>query len=218
MIRTVIFDLDGTLLDTIQDLADAANWVCRKNGWPEFTVEEYRNMVGHGIPNLVSSFSPPNVQSPLLLMSTLSQFSDYYGKHNLDKTVPYEGILEMLKALKSHGIQLAVYSNKTDEFSRAMVTSFFPDTFALIRGKLPSVPVKPDPTGISRLMKELRADAAATVFVGDSGVDVMTGHHANLTVCGVSWGFRGRAKLEEAGADHIVDDPQELSRWILQQA
>lgn len=118
MYKTVIFDLDGTLLNTIEDLAGAGNWVCRKNGWPEHSVEEYRHMVGHGIPNLVSRFSPADCQDEARLQETLAEFSGYYGAHNLDKTAPYDGIPALLERLRTQGVCLAVYSNKADDFSQ----------------------------------------------------------------------------------------------------
>lgn len=210
MIKTLIFDLDGTILNTIDDLADAGNWVCRKNGWPEHTTEEFKRMVGHGIPNLVESFAPKNFRSPLLLAAALTEFFDYYRGHNLDKTAPYPGIPELLAQLRAQNIQLAVYSNKADEFSRCMVKRFFPDTFALIRGKRPGVPVKPDPTGVRQVLEELNAQKETTLFVGDSAVDIETAHHAELRACGVTWGFRSREELVEAGADDLVDVPAEL--------
>lgn len=215
MAQTVIFDLDGTILNTIEDLAAAGNWVCRQHGWPEHTVERFMGMVGHGIPNLISQFTPEDRRSPLLMASALSQFTGYYGDHNMEKTVPYAGIPEMLERLQSAGVQMAVYSNKADEFSCEMVAHYFPGIFQLVRGKRQGVPVKPDPTGVKAVMAELGADPAATLFVGDSSVDIHTGHNAGLKACGVTWGFRSRESLLEAGADFMADTAQELEAVIL---
>lgn len=215
MFKTVIFDLDGTLLNTIDDLAAAGNFVCRENGWPEYTVEQFKAMVGHGIPNLVARFTPDSAQSPLLLANALAQFSAYYAEHNCDYTKPYAGIPELLAELKALGVELAVYSNKADGFSRRLMDTFFPHTFALVRGKLEGVPVKPDPTGVRAVLKELGAQPEQTLFVGDSNVDILTGHNAGLLACGVSWGFRSRASLEEAGADFIADTVAQLRNVIL---
>ncbi|MDD6443565.1 MAG: HAD family hydrolase, partial [Collinsella sp.] len=154
-------------------------------------------------------------QSPLLLANTLAQFQEYYGAHNMDKTEPYPGIPELLDHLKAAGVQMAVYSNKADEFSKVIVEHYFPGIFQLIRGKVDGVPVKPDPTGVRSVMKELGADPAETLFVGDSSVDIRTGHNAGMTTCGVTWGFRSRESLVEAGADNLADTAAELESMIL---
>ena len=215
MFRFVLFDLDGTLLNTLDDLADAGNYTCRLNGWPEHSVEEFKAMVGHGMTNLASRFSPEDCRSPLMVVNTLCQFTRYYGEHNMDATAPYEGISELLNRLKTAGVRLAVYSNKDDVFSRQIVEHYFPGVFTLVRGKVEGVPVKPDPAGIRGVMAELDADAETTLFVGDSSVDIRTGHNAGTLTCGVSWGFRSRESLVEAGADCLADTVEELETIIM---
>ena len=211
MYRTVIFDLDGTLLDTISDLAAAANYVCRENDWPEYTVAEVESMVGNGIPKLVERFSPENARSPLMLANTLHQFNRYYGAHNMESTNPYPGIPELLDALKAEGIQTAVFSNKADPLCGKIIAHYFgTGRFELVRGNRPNVPTKPDPTGVYALMQDLGAEAASTLFVGDSDVDILTGHNAGLPAMGALWGFRGEAELTAAGADALAAVPMDI--------
>ena len=217
MVQTVIFDLDGTILDTIGDLAAAGNWVCRQNGWPEHSEERFKAMVGHGIPNLVSQFVPQDSQSPLLLASALAQFSAYYGEHNMEKTAPYPGVPELLSRLNAAGVRMAVYSNKADGFTRKIVEHYYPGLFQMVRGKRPGVPVKPDPAGIQALLADLGAGAASAWVVGDSSVDIRTGHNGGLRACGVTWGFRSRESLVEAGADALADTVEELEALLLAQ-
>ena len=215
MYRTVIFDLDGTLLNSIGDLAAAANYVCRQNGWPEHTEAEIMGMVGHGIPNLVRQFSPADARSTLMVLNTTSQFNQYYGCHNMELTRPYEGMAELLQQLKAAGAQLAVCSNKADNFSRAIVEHYYPGVFDLVRGNLNGMPVKPDPTVVREIMRDLDASYLSAVMVGDSSVDIQTGHNAGIKACGVTWGFRSRENLVEAAADAIADTPAELGKLLL---
>ena len=210
----ILWDLDGTLLNTITDMAEAGNKVCRDRVWPEHTVEEYTAMVGHGMTNLVTKFSPEEFRGAEQVAETLAQYMEYYGEHNMEKTAPYPGIPELLRKLKASGMQLAVYSNKADAFSGVMVEHYFPGVFDLVRGKVDGVPVKPDPEGIRAVMETLGADPENSLFVGDSSVDVRTGHNGGMKVCGVTWGFRSRASLEEAGADALADTADELEKVI----
>ena len=169
MIKTVLFDLDGTLLNTIDDLADAGNWVCAQNGWPTFTVAQFKLMVGNGIPKLVERFSPADARTPAQLAATLAQFTARYDAHKEDKTAPYPGIPALLDALKAEGIQCAVFSNKADALCGGIIAHYFgTERFDAVRGSRPGVPTKPDPTGVYSLMQDLHADPASTLFVGDS--------------------------------------------------
>ena len=218
MIRTVLFDLDGTLLNTIDDLADAGNWVCRQNGWDTFTVEQFKHMVGNGIPKLVERFSPEQARTPGQLEATLAQFTARYDAHKEDKTAPYPGIPELLDKLTAAGIQCAVFSNKADPLCGKIIQHYFGSgPFAAVRGSRPGVPTKPDPTGLYQLMDQIGAGPAATLFVGDSDVDILTGHNAGLPAMGALWGFRGRAELTAAGADALAAVPEDIFAYIQQQ-
>ena len=211
MIKTILFDLDGTLLNTIDDLADAGNWVCAQHGWPTFTVEQFKHMVGNGIPKLVERFSPTDARSPERLAATLAEFTARYDAHKEDKTAPYPGIPELLDALKAEGIQTAVFSNKADPLCGKIIAHYFgTGRFELVRGSRPNVPTKPDPTGVYTLMQDIGAEAASTLFVGDSDVDILTGHNAGLPAMGALWGFRGKAELTAAGADALAAVPMDI--------
>lgn len=214
MFKHVIFDLDGTILNTLSDLADAGNYVCALHGWKEHSQEDYKKMVGNGIPRLVSRFAPATA-SPEEIELARHEFLDRYHAHKTDRTAPYEGMPEVIGLLKAAGVQIAVLTNKADELARPMVEAYYPGMFAAVQGALAGYPAKPDPTLLKKLLEQLGADAKSTLFVGDSDVDVITGKNAGLAVCGVLWGFRSRAELTEAGADHVVDRPAQLLRVIL---
>ena len=214
MYKHVIFDLDGTLLNTIDDLADTGNHVCTLHGWPTHTVDAFKLMVGNGIPKLVERFAPQGT-SQEVLDQAFQEFMDWYGVHKEDKTAPYAGMPEVTKALREAGVSIAVLSHKADVMAGPVVEHYYPGIFPVVQGALPGLPTKPDPTLLHKLMDRLGATQEDTLFVGDSNVDIRTAKNGGLTGCGVLWGFRSREELEAAGADVIVSTPQELLDLIL---
>ena len=183
------------------------------DGCPYFEVEDN----GIGIPKLVERFSPASCRSPEQLAATLAEFDKVYGAHMHDKTAPYPGMPALLARLKAAGVRMAVFSNKADEFARAVVARYFDaDLFEVVRGALPDVPTKPAPEGTRALMAHLGVEADGSVlYVGDSNVDVETAHNAGLPCCGVLWGFRTREELTEAGAEYLAEDTQGLEKVVL---
>ncbi len=216
MYKHIIFDLDGTILNTLEDLASATNWVCARRGWPVHEVEEFKYFVGNGAPKLLSRVVPDGVElTDELHRQLLEEFTQRYNAHKEDKTTIYAGMPQTLKRLKEAGKTLAVLSNKPHGAAWPVVERYYPGIFNAVQGALPEVPVKPDPTLLHRLMGELGATPADTLFVGDSNVDIRTAKNGGLTGCGVLWGFRTRAELEAEGADFIVETPAELAELIL---
>lgn len=218
MFKNVLFDLDGTLLDTIDDLANAGNRVCAARGWPQHSRERFKYMVGNGIPKLVERFTPAEYRDPATLAAVREAFMAEYHAHMEDITAPYPGMPELLARLKAAGVRMAVYSNKSDELAQGVVAHYYdPALFVLVRGARPGVPHKPAPEGTTALLAALDADPAETLYVGDSDVDVYTAHNAGLRCCSVLWGFRGAAELRGAGADYLAADAAELERVIRQE-
>ena len=214
MYRCVIFDLDGTLLNTIDDLAGAGNHVCALRGWPTHPVEAYKHMVGNGIHKLVERFAPPGTDRAAL-DTAYDQFSAWYDAHKEDRTAPYPGVPQAVQALKEAGVSVAVLSNKADRMAGPVVEHYYPGVFPFIQGAVDGLPVKPDPTLLRRLMERMGAGPADTLFVGDSNVDIQTAKNGGLASCGVLWGFRSRAELEAEGAGRIAGTPEELVEVVL---
>ena len=214
--RTVLFDCDGTLLDTLDDLAGAGNAVCALNGWPSFTPDEYRHLVGNGQRVLVRRITPPALRDdPATLSRAYDQFCDVYARHGLDTTRPYPGIVETVGTLAANGVRLGVLTNKNADAAARLVRRFFGDLLPVVQGRTDDMPAKPDPAMTSALMARLGADPASTLMVGDSDVDIACGVNAGIASCGVLWGFRDRRELEDAGATHIAATTRDLVRIVL---
>lgn len=208
----VIFDLDGTLLDTLEDLAAAGNHTCEQHGWPVFPVDDYRYKVGNGMLKLVERFMPAeHAGDRQMFEQALAEFRAYYEEHKEDSTAPYPGIPEMLDDLRDAGLTLAILTNKDHAAAVPLIARYFgPDRFSCVQGRVAAFPPKPAAPLTLHVLEELGADPSRTLYVGDSDVDVLCGHNAGLKVAGVSWGFRGRGELEAVGADFIVASPGEL--------
>lgn len=210
MFQAVIFDLDGTILNTLDDLADSSNHVLAEQGFPTHPTEQYKTFVGNGIPKLIHRILPPDA-SEEIFEYTLSEFQRYYGEHKNDKTAPYVGIPELLKELKAHGLKICVLSNKQHHLSVEIVKHYFGDnTFDLVRGKMEQFPAKPDPASCNDVISFINIPKSDILYVGDSNVDMQTAHNTGLTKCGVSWGFRTVEELRSAGADYIADVPNDI--------
>lgn len=207
--KAVIFDLDGTLVNTLHDIAECTNYALRELSLPEHPIESYRLKVGCGNRALVSSCLAPNQQH--LLDAVLEIQLTYYTDHFCDHSRAYPGIPETLYELKSLGLKLAVLSNKPAPFTPKVVERVFGDfPFDVVRGPMPDVPLKPDPSSALSVAESLAVSPAKVAFVGDSGVDMKTARNASMFAVGVTWGFRDRAELEENGSQAIIDHPSEL--------
>ncbi len=213
-IRAVIFDLDGTLLNTLDDLAGAVNHALALHGYPTRTLDEVRRFVGNGIANLIHRALPDGVDAQTEA-AVLADFRTYYAAHDLDATAPYAGVDEMLAALHDAGIPMAVVSNKIESAVEDLRRHFFADTIALAVGDHPSRPRKPAPDGTYAALARLGVAAEDAVFVGDSEVDVDTARNAGVRLLAVTWGFRDVDILRAHGATQFADTPAAATRYLL---
>lgn len=212
----VIFDLDGTLLNTLDDLTAAGNHMCELHGWPTYTADEFRYKIGNGQPKLIERLIPAEFAGDgRVFEQALSEFRTYYSAHKQDQTAPYPGIIETLDALAGAGATLAVLSNKDHAATTPLVAQYFGERFAVAQGRVDAFPPKPAAPITLHVLEFLDAEPATTLYVGDSNVDIACGHNAGMTACGVAWGFRGRTELEAAGADYVIDEPRELLDIVL---
>ena len=213
--KLAIFDLDGTLLDTIGDLAEACNYMLSLRNLGSHTREEYAKMVGNGILNLVKRALPEDKRTDEYVAAARLDFLDFYTA-NIDRyTRPYDGIRQVLHTLQEEGWSLAVASNKFDEGTQKLVHTIFPEiAFKAIYGNKEGLPLKPDAALVQLIMEECNATAESTVMIGDSGVDIQTAKNSGIRSIGCTWGFRPRTELEEYHADFIVDTPSEILRVL----
>lgn len=209
MKKLVIFDLDGTLLNTIADLGDACNYALRTLGYSEHALATYNYMVGNGVRKLIERAEPDADQATVERL--LNLFRQYYDEHSTDHTVPYPGIPELLAKLHENGVAIAVATNKYQAAVDKIIPHFFPDIpFVAVLGQTDDRPVKPDPSIVFAALNEHPTPKADVLFVGDSAVDIETARRACVESVGVTWGFRPMSELRGAYADHIVSDPAEI--------
>ncbi len=214
MIKTVIFDLDGTLLDTLEDLCDSVNFVLRAHGYPERSLDEVRAFVGNGVRRLLERALPEDV-SEEMADDCFDEFCEYYGEHSDMKTAPYDGVVDMLKALKRQGISVAVVSNKIDAAVKSLCRKYFGELVSVAVGDRADVPKKPDAALVNIAISELGCgESSCAVYVGDSDVDIETARNVGMDCICVTWGFRDRDLLEKQGGEIFADNTAQLLKII----
>lgn len=212
--KAVIFDMDGTILNTLEDLKNATNYSLRQFGMPERSLEEVRMFVGNGIRKLVERAVPPGTPKEKI-DQILDVFLEYYEIHSADNTSPYPGILELVEKLKKSGIKTAVSTNKADVPAQELGREYFNGIFDLIVGQQDGLKVKPAPDSVNKILSILDIQKKDAIYIGDSDVDVQTAKNSGLDFIGVSWGFRGREFLEKNGAKNIVDNANEILDLVI---
>ncbi len=211
-IQAVIFDLDGTLLNTLDDLRNSVNAALKMHGLPERTMDEVRRFLGNGLSELVRRAIGKPDQA--LHDAVLQDTRRLYKMKCRECTVPYEGIPELLQTLRDRGMRIAVVSNKPDAEVKTLCKAFFGDVIDAAIGQLSGVPLKPAPDSVLRAMQELHVSAENSIYIGDSDVDILTAKHAGLPCISVLWGFRDKSFLENAGAACFAQRPEEINRLI----
>ena len=210
----VIFDLDGTILNTLGDLASAVNHALLKNGYPQHTTDDVRRFVGNGVEKLIRR-SVPQGTGEAQIMKTLSDFRAYYDLHAADTTRPYPGIRELMCRLRESGTAVAVHSNKYDTAVAELCALHFPNLYDEALGEGTRSPRKPDPTGVYTLMGDCNAERENTIYIGDSEVDLATAANAGVECAWVSWGFRKATEMNIPENVHKFDTPEALQAYLL---
>lgn len=211
MIKLVIFDLDGTLLNSLNDLANCGNYALRHFQFPEHPTLAYRYFVGNGMIKLMERILPEYARSEQQINQLLDIFLPYYAQHKEDHTQPYEGIVSLLRELQLRGVAIAVASNKAHQFMAPLMKRYFSDIrFAAIYGSRKGVAPKPDAQIVRDILEDTQMAAEETLFVGDTYTDILTAQNAGVASVGVLWGYRERTELEASGANFIVENPLEI--------
>lgn len=208
--QTYIFDLDGTLLNTLTDLAASCNFALRTHGMPERTVDEVRRFVGNGVKKLMERAIPDGLDNPLF-DDTYKVFREHYLIHSLDHTEPYPGIRELLQTLKQNGVKMAVVSNKFYAATQELCQHFFSDTISVAIGEREDIRKKPAPDTVNEALRQLGASRETAVYIGDSDVDIDTARNSSMPCISVLWGFRDKEFLLEHGATTLVREPAEIA-------
>lgn len=212
--KLVVFDMDGTVLNTLNDLQDAVNFALSKFSFPPRSFDEIKSFVGNGIPKLIERSVPTDTDENIR-KAVYDVFTPYYQKHCMDKTTSYDGITELLASLKKAEYKTAVVSNKDDYAVKELVKVYFPGGFDFSLGRTDGVDKKPAPDMVNRAMEYFNVEKTEAVYVGDSDVDFMTAKNSGLEFIGVSWGFKGRNFLQNLGAERIADDAKQLFEFIV---
>lgn len=215
MYTMVVFDLDGTVCDTLKDLAFSVNHALKIYGLDTFPVEEYRYFVGNGMDRLIGNVLGDKKDDRDLFDKVKKAFMDYYAEHLLDFTGEYPGLKSLFKELERHNIIFGIISNKPDRFVPVIINDVYKDIrFSFLSGKKDDLPGKPDPVSLCRYMDMYDINREKVLYVGDSNVDVVFGHNAGVKVCGVTWGFRTEHELSDSGADFIAHNSEQLKKVI----
>lgn len=209
MKNTFIFDLDGTLLNTINDLADSTNFALEKNGYKKRTVEEVRSFVGEGVRKLMVRALPNDVDDSVI-DQCIKDFKEHYSKNMRNKTAPYEGIMELLKTLKDNDMKVGVVSNKFDRAVKELCKDYFGDFVDIAVGEREGIAKKPAPDSVFEALRILDAKKEYVLYIGDSDTDMETAKNAGVDSVGVTWGFRDKELLIETGAKYIVEKPLDI--------
>ena len=211
---TVIFDLDGTLLNTLEDLTDSVNYSLKLNGFPERTLNEVRSFIGNSDTRLMELAIPGGLGNSSF-EKCLTDYRSHYATNLQNKTKPYENVETLLINLKENGFRLAIVSNKRDPSVKELNSRWFKPYIPVALGVSDEIPKKPDPTLLNNALNELQSKQEKTIFVGDSEVDVRTAANAGIQFIGVTWGFRDTEILKQAGADILINKPEELTNYLI---